>query len=120
MMRTIAIWTNWIVVALFLFVMFAKSQVNTSGMASLLPLLPFATALANYHFRPKLPMVWASLALNVLFCVMAAIAVIAVSFGKVDRPVVAALGVLLLVGLPCAFNVRNMLRIRLRLKQEHG
>ena len=120
MTRTLAIWTNWVVVTLFFVAMLATSQINTLGAASVFPLLPYASALANYHFHPKLPMVWTSLGLNVLFCVISGIALIAVFLGKTDRPIVAALGILLLVALPCAFNVRNMLRIRLRLKENHG
>jgi hypothetical protein len=119
MIRTVAIWTNWVVVALFFVAMLATSQINTLGAASLFPLLPYASALANYHLQPNLPMVWTSLGLNVLFCVISGIALIAVFLGKTDRPIVAALGILLLVALPCAFNVRNMLRIRVSLKGNH-
>jgi hypothetical protein len=119
MIRTIAISVNWIVLVLFFVAMLATAQTNAMG-AAIIPLLPFGTALANYHFRPKLPMVWLSLALNVLFCVIGLIGIVAAILGKTDKPVVAVVAVLLLLILPCAFNVRNMLRICLRLKQNHG
>lgn len=119
MIRTIAISVNWIVLALFFVAMLATAQTNAMG-AAIIPLLPFGTALANYHFRPKLPMVWLSLALNMLFCVIGLFAIVAAMLGKTDKPVVAVTAALLLLTLPCAFNVRNMLRIRLRLKQHHG
>jgi hypothetical protein len=119
MIRTIAISVNWIVLVLFFVAMLATAQTNAMGPAIIL-LLPFGTALANYHFRPKLPMVWLSLALNVLFGVIGLIGIVAATLGETDKPVVAAVAVLLLLILPCAFNVRNMLRIRLRLKQNHG
>lgn len=118
MIRTIALWTNWAVLALFSVAMFATSRLHAFGPESLFPILPFATALANYHFQPQLAMVWLAMALNVLFCVIAIAAIIAVSLGKTDQPVIAALAITLLIALPCAFNVRNMLRIRLRLKQD--
>ena len=116
MIRTVAIWTNWIVLALFLVSMLVTSQLSTVGAPAFVPLLPFGTALANYHFRPRLAMVWLSLALNVLFCVVGVFGIVAALLGMTDRPVVAVVAVLVLLMFPCAFNVRNMLRIRLRLK----
>jgi amino acid transporter len=120
MIRTIAIWINWIVLALFLVSMLVTSQLSAAGAVGLVPLLPFGTALASYHFRPRLPLVWLSLALNVLFCVVGLFGIVAVFLGMTDRPVVAVVAVLVLLMLPCAFNVRNMLRIRLRLKSNPG
>jgi len=120
MIRAIAIWINWIVLVLFVVSMLATSQLSTVGVASIVSLLPFGTALANYHFRPRLPLVWVSLALNVLFCVVGVFGIVAAFLGMTDTPVVAVVAVLLLLMLPCAFNVRNMLRIRLRLKSNHG
>lgn len=119
MIRTIAISVNWAMLALFFVAMLATSQTNAIG-AAIIPLLPFGTALANYHFRPKLPMVWLSLALNVLFCVIGVFAIVAAALGKSDKPVPLVVLVILLFTLPCVFNVRNMLRIRLKLKQHHG
>ena len=119
MTKTIAIWVNWVMLALFFIAMLATAQLYRVG-AAIMTLLPFGTALANYHFKPKLPMVWLSLALNVLLCVIGLFASVAALLGKSDKPGVAVAAVLLVVTLPCAFNVRNMLRIRLGLKRRHG
>lgn len=90
---------------------------NLVGPESLIPLLPYATALSTYHFRPKLPMVWVSLALNVILCAIGVFALVAALFGFAAQPLLAGVFGLFLFVIPCGFNVRNMLQIRRALKQ---
>jgi len=114
MFRTIALILNWPALAVLVVGMggLLRANFNLVGPETLIPLLPYATALATYHFQPKLPMVWASLALNVLLFVIGLFGVVAAVAGMAAQPFVAGVLALLVFVVPFGFNVRNMLRIK--------
>jgi hypothetical protein len=120
MFRRIALILNWSALAILIVGIGGLFRMNANlvGPESLMPLLPYGTALATYHFRPKLPMVWVSLALNVLLCVIGVLAVVAAILDSGARPLLAGVLGLFVFVIPCGFNVRNMLRIRRALKQD--
>ena len=118
MFRKIALVLNWSALSVLVIALGGLFRFNPNlvGPESLVPLLPYGAALASYHFPPKLPMVWTSLFLNGLFCLIGLLVVGASAFGITANPVLAALFGLLLFALPCGLNVRNMVRIRRNLR----
>jgi len=119
MFRRIALVLNWSALAVLIIGIggLLRSNINVVGPESLITLLPYATALATYHFQPKMLMVWASLILNVFLCAIGLFGVIAAVTGIAAQPLVAAVLSLVVFVIPCGFNVRNMSRIKRAMKQ---
>lgn len=114
MIKTTALVLNWAALAVLVIGIggLIRTNSNIVSPASFVPLLPYATALATYHLPPRLPMVWVSLALNVLFAVIGLFGVVAAVTGFAAQPLLAGVVAMLVLVIPCGFNVRNMLRIK--------
>ena len=92
-MKPIAQILSWLLLALFLVGTFGLYGMNPNlvGPSSIIPLLPFATALFVFHFGAPRWFVWVAFCLNVLVAIGGlAIAVVALVYPS-PNPVAAAL-----------------------------
>jgi hypothetical protein len=114
MLRTIAVVSNWIALALFVFRagMQLTGTPGRFGSEGILPLLAYAAAAASYHLQPRLQLVSSALILNGLAWLLGLMAIVIVLIGGAERFVLVIAAIVIAVLVPSALNAWSLLRIK--------